>query len=231
MTGWIASKLTMNSQCTHWVSVPSPPVSARRMQASTVFSHRHLLHFIALSIVILISRSLWICLSGSMPPLPHLHLTLLHFRNCCCCLFLIQNCPSSPFHPPPFSPLNPRCPPFRGYSNWSLRTKGPIKAQIRPPPYQLEPPRPPVLRWLWVWGRPRFGQSKWSVWILWFCWELHMFAHLSLKTPRAGYWPTWWWPIWKSGIGKSRKVMPNPSRNAQASKHSLGRFRSRSITG
>ena len=26
MTGWIASKLTTNSQCTHWVNVPLPPV-------------------------------------------------------------------------------------------------------------------------------------------------------------------------------------------------------------
>ena len=30
MTGRIASKLTTNSQCTHWVSVPSPPVSEVR---------------------------------------------------------------------------------------------------------------------------------------------------------------------------------------------------------
>ena len=28
MTGRIASKRTTNSQCTHWVSDPSPPVSA-----------------------------------------------------------------------------------------------------------------------------------------------------------------------------------------------------------
>ena len=28
MTGRIASKLTTNSQCTHWVSDPSPPVPA-----------------------------------------------------------------------------------------------------------------------------------------------------------------------------------------------------------
>ena len=31
MTGRIASKLTTNSQCTHWVSVPLPPVSAWRV--------------------------------------------------------------------------------------------------------------------------------------------------------------------------------------------------------
>ena len=30
MTGRIASKLTTNSQCTHWVSVPLPPVDAAR---------------------------------------------------------------------------------------------------------------------------------------------------------------------------------------------------------
>ena len=30
MTGRIASKLATNSQCTHWVSVPSPPVIVQR---------------------------------------------------------------------------------------------------------------------------------------------------------------------------------------------------------
>ena len=35
MTGRIASKLTMNSQCTHWVSVPSPPVTLVQLTESS----------------------------------------------------------------------------------------------------------------------------------------------------------------------------------------------------
>ena len=36
MTGRIASKLTMNSHCTHWVSDPSPPVWIERQEQEAV---------------------------------------------------------------------------------------------------------------------------------------------------------------------------------------------------
>ena len=40
MTGRIASKLTMNSQCTHWVSDPSPPVFGSRFMGGRIDSSK-----------------------------------------------------------------------------------------------------------------------------------------------------------------------------------------------